>query len=89
MQYYALQSRSSLSLGGDAEATVCFPVTQDAGLEVVMAQFWKSEGSSEISASVAFHGIAPASMNALPAPGASASVGLVLSPLLVAPCRHH
>jgi hypothetical protein len=81
-----MQSRQSLTLGGESEATVCFPVSQGAGLEIVVAQFWKSEGSSEVSAAVAFHGISYGTLSSDADSAHLLSSSMVLSPLLAVLC---
>lgn len=82
-----MQSKSSrsLSLTSEAETTTCFPVAQGAGLEIVVAQFWKTEGCSEVSASVAFHGVSPSSIHidaATAGEVSMASVRTVFQPLM-------
>jgi hypothetical protein len=74
-----MQSRHGLSIGGGAETTVSFPVTQGAGLEVVVAQFWKTEGSSELEASVTFHGISPSAMSCDASAAQQVSISMVPS----------
>ena len=94
-----MQSRQNLSLGGEAEATVSFPVVSGVGLEVVLAQFWSTEGSAEVSADVAFHGVSPSALSSASAPGEALSAASstmhgcdMLSKMMVRPhtraCMH-
>ena len=72
-----MQSRQSLSLGGEAEATASFPVAAGAGLEVVLAQFWKSEGCAEVSADAAFHGVSPCALSSSATSAENVSIAMV------------
>lgn len=51
------QFRQALSLTSQATQRATFAVTGGEGLEVAVAQFWKTDGDSELSVEVAFHGI--------------------------------
>ena len=51
------QFRQALSLTSQAAQRATFAVTGGEGLEVAIAQFWKTDGESELSVEVAFHGV--------------------------------
>ena len=51
------QHRQNMSAASEGEARAAFAVAGGAGLEVAIAQFWKSDGAATLSVELAFHGV--------------------------------
>lgn len=84
-----MQHRQALVLTSEAATKSHFKVTGGSGMELALAQFWKTDGASEVAAELSFHGAAVPSKR-LPLLGSDSVVRMMVrhgSSRTVAICR--